>query len=204
MVQLARFAAGESYDTLDKKVEKWKSRDQFKEFYRALTVEAERKQISSLPPSLLNEKEEECFDRIWKADLADKEESSRIDSAKEHIRGTDDVMKILADVLGTKAILELTDVANTALDTISRKEEEFRHPDNWSYEVEMPGLILATNSNNVTGNTLAWKFRPDQVRVGSVIMSATSRITNVWTFVLTGAFALGVVLLMVFRWVSNR
>ena len=177
-------------DSLKRKVKRWSDRDEFEEFYRPLVTEAQRRNDGGVLSSLLRDKKEDCFDKIMALDSLHK-----VDSTVKQLDNLEDILRFLAKALDTDTILGLRPVAEQAFGTIARKESNVKHPDGWKYTVQMPGLILESNSDDLEGNTITWKFNPDQVKVGDYTMHAASRTTNIWAFVTTGIMVLFVALI---------
>jgi hypothetical protein len=69
----------------------------------------------------------------------------------------------------------------------------------YTEEVEMPGLITATNSAMLNGNQVRWEFQPLYVLVRDFEMYAESRVINYWAFILTGIVMLTLVILLVVK-----
>ena len=196
--EIERFQRDDKNDSLNRKVERWSDRDEFEEFYRLLVAETRRRSDPALPASLLEEKKEECFARVEAVDSANKRaDKNAVDLTTIPLNNAQDVLNILTKVLKTNAILDLLPVAEQGLAVIEEKENRVKHPDGWTYEVQMPGLILETNSNAVEGNTITWKFNPNQIKVGNYTMRAASRVSNMWAFVVTGIAALLIVLIVI-------
>lgn len=66
-------------------------------------------------------------------------------------------------------------------------------------EVEMPGLITATNSAMLNGNQVRWDFQPLTIIVRDFEMYAESRVINYWAFVVAGIVLLLLVVLLVIK-----
>jgi hypothetical protein len=66
----------------------------------------------------------------------------------------------------------------------------------YTNEVVMPGILITSNAKTVEGNTLKWDCRPH--RDLDVVMTAESRMINLWAFVVSGfvCFALLAILLV--------
>src|SRR3990172_717913 len=195
--EIERFQMGEKSDSLKRRVERWKLRDVIEEFYRSIVAEARRRNDPDLPASLLLGNKEECIARIEGHDIS---HAGASDTAAGPRRGNTDAareaMNVIAKVTDTPAALKLIPFAGQVIAGIDRKESQIQHPDQWSYSVQMPGLIIGTNSTAVDGNTITWKFEPDQVRVADYLMHATSRVTNVWAFITTGVVALVLIIVI--------
>jgi hypothetical protein len=69
----------------------------------------------------------------------------------------------------------------------------------YNEEVEMPGLITATNSAMLKGNQVRWEFQPLSVAACDYEMYVESRVINYWAFVLAGCVMLALVVLMVLK-----
>lgn len=71
----------------------------------------------------------------------------------------------------------------------------------YTQEVEMPGLLIATNSHTITANRVSWEVKPDLFLLTDYEMTAESRVVNNWAFI-GGAFLL--LTLLVFLLAKNR
>lgn len=74
--------------------------------------------------------------------------------------------------------------------------------DTYSETVEMPGLILETNSVMLKGNQVSWEIQPLNLLLQPYEMVAESRVVNNWAFVVTGIVLLllvGVLIVKAFR-----
>ncbi len=72
----------------------------------------------------------------------------------------------------------------------------------YTNQVNMPGVILATNSKSVKGNTVEWKINAERFQFEDLVMKVESRTANVIVFVITGiviVFAIILLLLPKFR-----
>ncbi len=185
--EIERFQRDAEDETLKDKAQRWYLRTQFEFVYGRLVAEARRRADPALSEKLLLEKRDECFGTLV---LTDSLNHAVAGSGKRPsgtgIQSAHDLLRLFADVLGSDAVLGLEPAAAAALEEIERKEEAMKLPDRWAYAVQLPGLLLNTNSDVVEGSTASWKFSPDQVHVGTYVMRASSRIHNVWAFVVTG------------------
>jgi hypothetical protein len=53
--------------------------------------------------------------------------------------------------------------------------------------VVLPGVLLDANSTDIRGTKVAWKFDSERLKLQEVVMSAESRVTNLWAFAVTAA-----------------
>ena len=58
-------------------------------------------------------------------------------------------------------------------------------PQSIDYELILPGKLLQTNAMLISGDTLKWKVDTYRTLPSEYILSAQSRISNVWAFILT-------------------
>ncbi len=202
--EINRYLHGEQTDSLKTKVKMWEDRNLFEEFFRPLLAEARRRNDPALPPSLLLEKKEELFRKVMAAENEHKSDGKGKGDSTSHDPTVDLALRVFAGVVRTNAVLALQTVADQTWEAIAEKLEKDKHPDSWTCSLQMPGLLLSTNSDVVDGNLITWKFSADQIRVGDYVMQATSRTTNVWAFVITGAAALLVLLMAVFALLRRR
>ena len=202
--EIDRYVRGDTSDALKHKVDAWDYRNMYEAFFAELVAETQRRNDRELPPALLNGKKEEFYRGILVGDsinTANKKKDG--DTTK---KGLDDkyILDLSVKVFGTNAILKYEAFADTTIKQIAGKQDPGGHPDNWSSSVQMPGILLATNSASVEGNSASWKFASKQIHVGEYVMTASSRVTNVWTFIVTGIVALMVVALGVVRMAKRR
>ncbi len=66
----------------------------------------------------------------------------------------------------------------------------------YSEEVEMPGLITATNSVMLKGNRVGWEFHFDPLLIRDYELYAESRVINRWAFILAGCVLLALVVVL--------
>jgi hypothetical protein len=180
-----RFVQGEKSDSLKHKFDLWTARNVFEYIYRQIVTEAGRLDGNSRLQSLLIEHKEECFGRLVMLDsinasLPKGAKQEKVDDAASGLR-------FVGKIIGTDSVLALIPTAERAMKEWEETDRRMRHPDGWKSAVQMPGLLLETNSDQVEGNTASWKFSADQVRVGDYAMHAHSRVINLWAFFVTGA-----------------
>ena len=202
--EIDRYLRGEESDSLKDKVKMWEDRNLFEEFFRSLLAEVQRRNDPALPPLLLLGKKEELFRRVTAAESEHKKRDRNETDSTGHEPTIELAIRVFADVLHTRAALSLQPVAEQTWAAILAKMENDKHPDSWTCSLQMPGLLLATNSNVVDGNLVSWKFTADQIRVGDYVMQASSRTTNVWAFAVSGAAALLVILMAIFSLLRRR
>ena len=202
--EIDRYLHGEESDSLKAKVKMWDDRNLFEEFFRPLLAEARRRNDPALPPVLLSEKKDELFHRVMAADDEHKGGNKKEPDSTQNDPTVEVALRAFADVLHTREVLSLQPVANQAWTSIVEKLDKDKHPDSWTCALQMPGLLLSTNSDQVDGNLVSWKFTADQIRVGDYVMQASSRTTNVWAFVVTGAAALLVILMAILALLRRR
>ncbi|HUN64840.1 MAG TPA: hypothetical protein VMW43_01980 [Bacteroidota bacterium] len=220
--ELHRYQQDEKSDSLQLNVDRWKAYTQGEYIYLALAEEIKRRNDPALPPELLA-LHRQTFINLFTGSLegsgsvgrkkpgspdsgtgARKNASARPPTSEEvemmaSKEGADSLTAWLRVILGTDAVLPLRGAIFNILSRTMAIDKKFLHPDTWTYEVEMPGLLLATNAGKVEGNSLTWSFKPDQIRVAPYVMEASSRVTNVWAFIVSGLLAVAVVVLAIRR-----
>lgn len=67
----------------------------------------------------------------------------------------------------------------------------------YTEEVQMPGLITATNSAMLKGNQVRWEFQPISVAASDYEMYAESRVINYWAFIVLGMVILALVIVSI-------
>ena len=74
----------------------------------------------------------------------------------------------------------------------------------FKYKLQMPGLLLDTNSDNVKGNQLSWQVEPLEAFFVDTSQSAESRIINIWAFVVSGVFLIIVIILLSIKGLKRK
>jgi len=100
---------------------------------------------------------------------------------------------MLAQWTQNKKVLQLHKVSPPVFEDLLNKIEMFElllNMENFSIEVEMPGLITETNSYNLIGNTVRWRVDNDTFYFEDLEMYVESRVVNYWAFVLSGIIVL--------------
>ena len=183
-----RYVRGDKNDTLQQKIDLWNERVDFERFYRPLVAEAELRHDPEITPALLSEKKEYVFHYVLAADSGSKKSrKGTSDSSTKSIDSPKEVVRVLAQALGTRAIVRFLPVVEQVWARVEHEELNQKHADGWTCSLQIPGVLVETNSDNVEGNNLTWKFEWKQVNVGDYAMTATSRVANVWAFVVTGS-----------------
>jgi hypothetical protein len=194
--QIDSVVYGKSTDSLNRKVDEWNTRNVFEAFYQSLVEEITRRNDSAISVPLLAEKKEELFSRILE---------SEADKKKDVLSTSSAILHLFADVVHNTAILGYRSYAEKQWDRITNAMVKQRtSPSDWKYSVQMPGLLLETNGETVEGNVVQWKFSGDQLHVGDYAMSASSRVTNIWAMVTTGAIGLLCIAVIIFIPVRKR
>lgn len=105
-----------------------------------------------------------------------------------------DITKLIDKIFKTSSTKKLHGAIETSFSNIKRKVE-IEDKLNFSYknEIVMPGILITSNSNKVEGNKLMWDCNSSPYF--DVVMTAESRIVNVWAMILTvivcGALLIG-------------
>ena len=202
--EIDRFQRSEENDTL-KKVEHWIQQDQFEEFYAVLVNEAQQMNDPTLPVSLLRDNKER-FAGI----LADNDSTRKAGKKFSDTTLTQEqillniYLEVGEQVFGRAATEKLRPVMIQAFHAVDVKEKLTKFPDSWEYSAVMPGLLLETNSPSIQGNCVTWKFSPDQAKVGPYVMHASSRVANVWAFIVSAGLLLVLVVILVVSIVRRK
>ena len=195
--EIERYVQGESSESLERKVDLWDFTNLYEEFYPALIKEIDRRKNPALS-AVVSSKKDELFRALIEADSLEKarKESLR-DSAKQKMGDADEVLEFCAKFLGNRDIIAYGPYADSVISDIASRQKPGGHPQNWNSSVQMPGILLETNSASVEGNKVSWKFNEKQIHVGEYVMTASSRITNAWAYVVTGIAGLLVAAMMI-------
>jgi hypothetical protein len=210
--ELRAVAGGSEADSLGKKLERWQGRNYFEEVYRPVDDEIRRRNDPRFPAERFERAKEQMFAAMLLEDSVKKSQNNKQHLAAANgdtanagkqtgkggsLSGSEDVLRWLENFFGTKAVNALAPAVDAGLNSLEKKEARIKHPDTWTNIVQMPGLILSANGSAIEGNTVTWKFKPKQLEVADYRMSATSRVTNTWAFVVSGMMALGFLLIVI-------
>jgi hypothetical protein len=114
----------------------------------------------------------------------------------------DDILALYHKWSGNEAFLLLNDLKPPLFEDFTKKMDKLGtvfELEGYTEEVEMPGLITATNSAMLNGNQVRWEFQPMSVMIRDFEMSAESRVINYWAFVLAGVVMLAFMVLLVIK-----
>ncbi len=71
--------------------------------------------------------------------------------------------------------------------------------ESYTVEVELPGIIMETNSTKLEGNKVEWKVDPMSIVLEDYEMYVESRIINKWAFYVAGVVLLLLIILLILR-----
>ncbi|NJO88395.1 MAG: hypothetical protein HC831_05070 [Chloroflexia bacterium] len=112
------------------------------------------------------------------------------------------VYESLNEIFNTTEFDKISKAENTELENFEKMLEFIIAQTGFKYNLQMPGLLLDTNSEIIKGNQLSWQFEPIEAFFIETSHKAESRIINVWAFWISGIFLVMVIiflLLPVFR-----
>ena len=114
-----------------------------------------------------------------------------------------EIADYLAEIYGVPAISSLSDPIGNILTEIEEKLDWAGSlSGSYNFEVELPGIILSTNSEALEGNTARWKTDSEKFYAVDFVMTAESRVMNTWAMIATGilgVFLIILIILPVFR-----
>jgi len=180
--EIDSYRRGVDDDSIKARVDKWFMRNIFEDLFAGAVIFIEKKNDPSIPASLLIEKKELIYN-VTMNDGGPKD--------------VDDLLRILEKILKTRAINSFKNEFEILWRDTEAKWSRLSDADgSYTNSVELPGLILDTNTDKIEGSRISWKFTSDQLRIGKYVMHAESRITNVWTFIVTGIFGIFVLIII--------
>ena len=127
---------------------------------------------------------------------------SIINEMLEDSDGHEHIIDTLESLSGQPALLKLKDLSPPVFSDLINKIDLFEKimmMHDYTSEVEMPGLLTATNSVNVVGNTVSWHVQPTSFYFDDYEMFVESRVVNQWAFVLSGIVLLLLIVVFVVR-----
>jgi hypothetical protein len=203
--EIEQFQRGEKEEILKEKVERWIERDEFEELYAVLTNAAERMNDPMLPPSLLGDNKERFAGMLAADDSTKKAGKKYSDTTLTEAQIILNIyLEVGGKIFGKAATEKLRPAAVQALQAMQQKDELIKFPDTWEYATIMPGLLLESNGQTIQGNSVIWKFGPNQAKVAPYVMHASSRVVNVWAFIVTAGLLLLLVLVLLVSIVRRR
>jgi len=115
-------------------------------------------------------------------------------------KGENDLIECYANWSGNKDFLLLTKLEPPIFEDFMKNMkvlEAIFDLEGYTEEVEMPGLITATNSAMLKGNQVRWEFQPISVAASNYEMFVESRVINYWAFVVLGMVILALVIVSI-------
>lgn len=112
------------------------------------------------------------------------------------------IIDSLAHITGQPVLLKLKDLSPPVFSGLINKIDLFEKimmMHEYTSEVEMPGLLTATNAVNVVGNTVSWHVQPTSFYFDNYEMFVESRVVNYWAFMLSGFVLLLLIVVFVVR-----
>jgi len=203
--EIEQFQCGEKEEALKEKVDRWIERDKFEELYAVLVNDAERMNDPALPVSLLRDNKERFASMLAEDDSTKKAGKKYSDTTLTEEQIILNIyLEVGGKVFGKAAIQKLQPAAVQAIRDMQLKDELIKFPDTWEYTTIMPGLLLESNGQTIRGNNVTWKFRPDHAKVAPYVMHASSRVVNVWAFIVSAGLLLLLVLISLVSIVRRR
>ena len=185
-------------DLVDNKLEKWLLRNTFEEIFRIVLNGAEKSDDPDFTPGLLLEKKNQMIHLIENYDDPQSEEEKRIMKLIDGNEQTDynTWIKALEGFMNTKSIWMVVESERSDLEEFTRQYkiiEGYSIFNEYTNIIQIPGLILSTNTKTIEGNTLTWKYGLLQFLLMDYEMEVESRIINIWAFILSGLFILVII-----------
>jgi hypothetical protein len=162
---------------LSKRVDEFWMRNIVDEFVERIQVKAKELNDPSLPPSAFTEHKQALMEELVKG---------KNDKA-------DDIARIVEKTLHPRPVKKLRGAMDTIFTNMT-KELEWEAGFDISYknEVSMPGILITSNSKKIEGNRVMWDCRSN--RYFDVVMSAESRMVNLWAVIVTSIVCLVLVI----------
>jgi len=115
----------------------------------------------------------------------------------------------LADLIDSYAewtkqpeVLSLKNIKPPIFETLDRDSELLTNiyfMDAYTQMVQMPGLVIETNSPSINGNTVKWNVDVHSFLFKDLELYVVSRVINIWAFILAGLVFLGFIGLLIYR-----
>lgn len=183
--EIESYRRGLEDDSIKARVDKWFMRNIFEDFFTGAVQNLKEKNDPTLPASRLTDGKEFLYNIIIN------------DSGPEDV---DALLRLLEKIMNTKSVYSLKDEFDVLWKGIEAKSEKLSDADgSYTNSAELPGLVLDTNSDEIEGSRITWKFTSDQLRIGAYEMHAESRVTNVWAFIATGVLIVFIIAILIIK-----
>jgi len=171
---------GDTTKTLKKRLDKYAEESYFEYFFDELITLLGKNKIADLTPEYVLSKKSIIKEHI-----------------DEYGDKTEDLIKYLEKVLGTKSVWNLKEGIDNIVKSILDKMGRYSSVSGkYSNEVAMPGIILSTNAKTIEGNKAVWEFDEDRFCFVDYTMVVKSRIVNIWAFIVSGVIVFAVIVLL--------
>ncbi|MFC2107069.1 hypothetical protein ACFLRY_01915 [Bacteroidota bacterium] len=128
------------------------------------------------------------------------------DSIKHRLNDDNENLKIFIDYyakwIDNPAVKELNKIEPPIFQELNKKFKlllEVMGMESYTVEVELPGIIMETNSTKLKGNKVEWKVDPMSFILEDFEMYVESRIINKWAFYVAGGVLLLLIVLLIIR-----
>lgn len=196
----------EDSTVLELKFYEWMGKNLFEESFPKLVEAAEQTDVPGLSPEILRSQR----DRIWETFR----DSINSDIENEDLPG-DNLLESTRIVLGANSIDQLINANQWLVDTLDSLETQYTESlfedafgPEYGYNdmnvVEMPGLILDTNGEQIEGNRVTWDTGNEQYFVYDYVMWVESRMVNRWAIWVTGGLLVLILAGIVVSFVRQR
>jgi len=108
---------------------------------------------------------------------------------------------------GNPSASKLLELTPPLFDDFNKKLASFNNlimMETYSETVEMPGLIIETNSVMLKGNQVSWEIQPLNLLFEPYEMVVESRVVNNWAFVLSGIILLLLIIVLILNALKER
>jgi len=188
--EFAQYEKGDTSKTLKQRLDKYFEKNVFEYFFNQLIEAVQKLNDSSLPVNLFTSNKQAIYDKLFMEKEANtpKEITQRISS-------------IIKSKSVSKLEPEIEKIMNEIMEKLQASDVKYA----FTNEIIMPGIILNTNSATVEGNKVSWKFGADRFHYTDYSMNVESRISNVWTILVTcGVVVVIIALLLLPRIRKNK
>ncbi len=181
----------------EKKVEKWLLRNTFEELFYIISQGAVKLKSPDITNSTLSQAKEKLIYLIENFDNEISDENEELieltNQAENDIIDFNTWFLLIEKILDSKDIWKIAESEKSLLEEFSRKYQiidEYSIFNEYTSNVQMPGLLLSTNAKTIEGNTVSWNFGLLQFLIMDYEMEVESRLINIWAFGLSGLFVL--------------
>jgi len=197
--QDSTYMSPEDSTALQQKFDTWMQRNYYEEIYELLKEIVNQEIYPGLTPDILEEKKEAMWETFRDSVGVEGQDFTGAITAMAQAMQNESFNRLLSE--HQSEIDSLEEKLQSSMTSASGFPGEPEYTWNDVNVVEMPGLILDTNSDDVEGNRIQWDTDSGKYFVYDYEMWVTSRVVNVWAIWVSGVLLILIIAGVVFSFI---